>query len=71
MMDDMDTENSEAFEAFEVMLRQSVQFVVNVEPDAEKFINFFTSLTTYNFFEFVRYLNSGGTNWRECTVAAA
>lgn len=50
--------SEEVFGAFEEMLRQSVRFVINLEPDAEKFINLFTKLATDDFFEFFRYLDT-------------
>ncbi|OIO71047.1 MAG: hypothetical protein AUJ57_07615 [Zetaproteobacteria bacterium CG1_02_53_45] len=56
----VDSDSGETFAAFEEMLRQSVQFVINTEPDAEKFINLYTMLATDDFFEFFRYLNTDG-----------
>lgn len=56
----VDPDSGEAFAAFEEMLRQSVQFVINLEPDAEKFINLYTMLATDDFFKFFRYLNTDG-----------
>jgi tetratricopeptide (TPR) repeat protein len=58
-MGEMEFEQEAVFEAFEEMVRESVQLVVNLEPDAEKFINLVTLLAADDFFAFFGYLNTG------------
>ena len=62
----VEADSGEAFEAFEEMLRQSVQFVINTEPDAEKFINLYTKLATDDFFAFFGYLDADGKDELRC-----
>lgn len=62
----LEPETEEIYEAFEVMLRQGVKFVRDLEPDAEKFINLFTSLATDDFFEFLGYLNTDNEDELRC-----
>ena len=57
-----------AFGAFEEMMRQGVQFVINTEPDAEKFINLFTMLATDDYFEFFGYLDTDGKDELRCVA---
>lgn len=57
-----------AFEAFEDMLREGVRFVINTEPDVEKFINLFTSLAMDDYFEFFGYLDTDGKDELRCVA---
>lgn len=58
----------EVFGAFEAMLREGVQLVINLEPDAGKFINLFTKLALDDYFAFFRYLNTDSKDELRCVA---
>ncbi|MBL4774523.1 MAG: SEC-C domain-containing protein [Mariprofundus sp.] len=59
MFDDTNEPPEEFYADFLDMLRSSLKFLVNIEPDAQKFIEMYTHCAVTGYFDFFDHLNTG------------
>jgi len=56
MFDHLDEPPAEFFDAYMDMLRESLGFLINVEPDAQQFIDMYTRLASTGYFDMFNYV---------------
>ncbi|MBN4073214.1 SEC-C domain-containing protein [Mariprofundus ferrooxydans] len=62
MLNDFNEPPAEFYDAFMGMLHESVGLLINVEPDAQQFIETYTRLAMTDYFDIFDYMDSGSEN---------